>query len=180
MKTWIVQSTLILLLIVGNGIASYGQPPVGSPAHDHGPGDGHHHGDDMPEDKIKALKIAYLTSKLNLTTDEAQAFWPIYNAYQDAKFEVHKAQMTLSRKLKDQLDALTDTELNKLLDEYIALEQKEASLKVEYLQKFRKILPVRKVALLQKAEHDFKAEVLRQLKKRGPGGPGGPPPGSDN
>lgn len=175
MKTWIIQSTLILFLIVGNGLASYGQPPAGAPPHN-----GHHHGEDMPEEKIKALKIAYLTSKLNLTTDEAQAFWPVYNAYQDAKFEVHKAQMSISRKLKHKLDELTDAELNKLLDEYVALEQKEASLKVEYLQKFRKILPIRKVALLQKAEHDFKIEVLRELKKRGPGGPGGPPPGNSN
>src|SRR5258708_29601670 len=31
--------------------------------------------------RIEALKIAYLTKKLNLSTDEAQKFWPIYNKY---------------------------------------------------------------------------------------------------
>lgn len=180
MKTWIIQTTLILCILLGQAAPGYAQPPGGQPPHSHGPGAGHHQGEDIPEEKIKALKIAYLTSKLNLTTDEAQAFWPVYNAYQDAKFEVHKAQMSISRKLKHKLDELTDAELNKLLDEYVALEQKEASLKIEYLQKFRKILPVRKVALLQKAEHDFKVEVLRELKKRGPGYPGGPTPGSSN
>lgn len=179
MKTWILQTTLVLLILVGHSVAGYAQPPGGQQPHNHPPGGGQHPGEDMPEEKIKALKIAYLTSKLNLTTDEAQAFWPVYNAYQDAKFEVHKAQMSISKKLKNKLDELTDAELNKLLDQYIALEQKEANLKVEYLQKFRKILPVRKVALLQKAEHDFKVEVLRELKKRGPGCSGETPPGSD-
>ncbi len=178
MKTWIIQSTFILLLMVAAGFNSYGQTPAGSPPPNHG-GNGHHNGERVPEEKIKALKIAYLTGKLNLTTDEAQAFWPIYNTYQDAKFEVHKAQMTISRTLKTKIDVLTDAELNMLMDEYIALEQKEASLKVEYLQKFRKILPIKKVAMLQKAEHDFKVEVLRELKKRGDG-PGGPIPGSSN
>lgn len=178
MKNWIAKSTLLLLLFWGTGLYSQAQSPGGTPPPNHG-GDGHHRGERMPEEKIKALKIAYLTSKLSLTSEEAQAFWPVYNTYQDAKFELHKAQMSISKKLKTYLDVLTDAELNKLLDEYMVLEQKEANLKVEYLQKFRKILPVRKVALLQKAERDFKVEVLRELKKRGDG-PGGPIPGSSN
>jgi hypothetical protein len=33
--------------------------------------------------RIEALKIAYLTKKLNLSTEEAQKFWPIYNKYSD-------------------------------------------------------------------------------------------------
>ena len=32
-------------------------------------------------EKIQALKIAFITQKLELTTDEAQKFWPVYNEY---------------------------------------------------------------------------------------------------
>lgn len=32
-------------------------------------------------ERLEALKIAYLTKKLNLTTEEAQRFWPVYNQY---------------------------------------------------------------------------------------------------
>ena len=32
-------------------------------------------------DRLEALKIAYRTQKLNLTTEEAQRFWPVYNQY---------------------------------------------------------------------------------------------------
>jgi hypothetical protein len=39
--------------------------------------------------RIEALKIAYLTRKLNLTTEEAQKFWPVYNKYAD---ELRKVQ----------------------------------------------------------------------------------------
>src|SRR6187397_2237939 len=32
-------------------------------------------------ERLEALKIAYLTKKLNLKTEEAQKFWPVYNEY---------------------------------------------------------------------------------------------------
>ena len=31
--------------------------------------------------RIESLKIAFLTKKLNLSPEEAQRFWPIYNNY---------------------------------------------------------------------------------------------------
>jgi len=33
--------------------------------------------------RIESLKIAYLTQKLNLSTEEAEKFWPVYNKYMD-------------------------------------------------------------------------------------------------
>jgi hypothetical protein len=138
--------------------------------HDHH-GGSNHQGERMPEEKIKALKIAFLTSRLNLSTEEAQVFWPIYNAYQDAKMEVHRAQMKLAKTLATKFDVLTDAEMNRMLDEHITLKQKESNLEIENLQKLRTILPIKKIALLQKAERDFKVEVLREYKNRGPSGP---------
>ncbi|MFP5039453.1 hypothetical protein [Parasediminibacterium sp. JCM 36343] len=32
---------------------------------------------------VQALKVAFLTKDLNLTADEAQKFWPVYNTYID-------------------------------------------------------------------------------------------------
>ena len=34
-------------------------------------------------DKIKAYKTAFLTESLELTSDEAEKFWPIYNAHEE-------------------------------------------------------------------------------------------------
>ena len=31
-------------------------------------------------ERIKALKTAHITNELNLTSDEAEKFWPVYNA----------------------------------------------------------------------------------------------------
>ena len=33
-------------------------------------------------EKVQALKIAFITQKLELTSEEAQRFWPVYNRYE--------------------------------------------------------------------------------------------------
>jgi hypothetical protein len=165
MKNILLSTSIIIMLLIGGSNRLLAQGP-----HDHH-GGGNHHGERMPEEKIKALKIAFLTSRLSLSTEEAQAFWPIYNAYQDAKMEVHRAQMNLAKTLTTKFDVLTEAEMNKMLDEHITLKQKESNLEIENLQKLRTILPIKKIALLQKAERDFKIEVLREYKNRGPGSP---------
>jgi Skp family chaperone for outer membrane proteins len=40
--------------------------------------------------KIEAIKVAYITKELNLTSGEAQKFWPVYNEYFE---ELKKARM---------------------------------------------------------------------------------------
>ena len=35
------------------------------------------------EEQIKTLRIGFITKSLNLTSQEAQQFWPIYNEYSD-------------------------------------------------------------------------------------------------
>ena len=34
-----------------------------------------------PKERIKALKVAYITKELNLSATEAEKFWPVYNEY---------------------------------------------------------------------------------------------------
>jgi hypothetical protein len=172
MKNIPLHTTIFFILMVFSGTYSLAQVP-----HHDNRGGGNHQSERIPEEKIKALKVAFLTSRLNLSTAEAQVFWPVYNTYQDAKMEVHRSQLKLAKTLATKFDVLTEAEMNKMLDEHISLKQKESNLEIENLQKLRTILPVKKIALLQKAERDFKLEVLREYKNRGPGGP---VPGSDH
>lgn len=119
------------------------------------------------QEKLKALKVSYLTTKLDLTTAEAEKFWPIYNEYEEAKFkiyaEVHKEQ----RKALKELDNLSDAEVNQMLDKYLSTKQYEADLEKKYYAKFRTVLPPKKVAKLIRADHDFKREVLRHMRECG-------------
>jgi len=159
MKPMIQLVAIAVLLIASFGTYAQGNTPSTLPNKQQAD-------DKLSHEKIKTLKIAFLTNKLELTASEAQVFWPIYNEYQDKKLTVNQKRMDIGKALKRNYDQFSDAELNKLLDEYIALKQQETNLEVEYLQKFRQALPVRKIAALQKAERDFKMEVLHEYKKR--------------
>jgi len=39
--------------------------------------------DQSKEERLQALKMAYITKELKLTPEEAQQFWPVYNKYFD-------------------------------------------------------------------------------------------------
>ena len=91
------------------------------------------------EDKIRSYRIAVFTEVLNLTSDEAVGFWPIYNEYQDKKEE-------LQHQLKPgkQLDAMSDAEVEDYIKKYFELRQREFDLEKELAAKLRKVLPARK------------------------------------
>ena len=45
------------------------------------------------KEKIKAEKVAYLTDYMDLTSAEAQKFWPVYNQAESEKMEGFKNTM---------------------------------------------------------------------------------------
>ncbi|MDG1477886.1 MAG: hypothetical protein P8Q14_12120 [Vicingaceae bacterium] len=133
------------------------------------------------KEKIKAMKISYITSQLDLTSAEAQQFWPIYNEFETKMEEFHKARRADRKKHKTEAE-LSDKELEKLVDNHLTMEQQELDTKKAYHTKFKKLLPIQKVAKLYKAEHSFKKDLLRKMrvKKGGPNElniPPPPPPG---
>jgi hypothetical protein len=109
------------------------------------------------KEKIEALRVAFITEQLDLTTDESQKFWPLYNEYQDKLKAARREFKALPTSFAN------DKEAQEYLDAELLFKQRELSLYKEYFDKFKKILPVKKVAQLRKAEEDFKKELVRQL-----------------
>ena len=122
-------------------------------------------GDDQRE-KIESLKIGFLTQKLDLTPEEAQTFWPVYNQYRDKLKEVRKSHRSALKNSKQNIDTLSDKELESLVDGVIVLKQKELDIKKEYHSKFKSLLPMKKVAKLYAAEEQFKVHLIKQLQEK--------------
>ena len=142
-------------------------------------GQKHHqeHGKRPPKEKIKALKVAHITTELDLSSEEAQKFWPVYNEF-EAKMEgFHKTRRAERKKHKTEGE-LSDKELETLVDNHLVMEQKELDVKKSYHTKFKAILPIQKVAKLYRAEHSFKKDLLKKMrvKKGGPNELNIPPP----
>lgn len=117
-------------------------------------------------ERLEALKVAYLTEKLSLTPEEAQQFWPLYNNLEDKLRDIRKQQRGNRSDAKQNFDSMSDADVIKAIDQELALEQKELDLKKEYNERFKKILPIKKVAKLYAAEHGFRKELLHRAKDR--------------
>lgn len=115
-------------------------------------------------DKVEALKVSFITEKINLTTQEAQSFWPLYNEYND---KIKFARKNFRQQYANVTDFKTDKEAEDYLNAEVKLRQTEVDLQKEYFDKFKKILGVKKTGLLRKAEEEFKKEVLKIFKGNG-------------
>ena len=128
-------------------------------------------GESMQEkkEKIKALKVAFFTTELNLTTNEAEKFWPIYNTFDDKQFELrHQKMRAFMKRMSDgSLDRITEKEANSFLVQMEDTEEELFLLRKRFTQNLRKILPSVKIIKLRKAEEDFNRKLLHQYRNKG-------------
>ena len=119
-------------------------------------------------DQIKALKVAFLTSELNLTSDEAEKFWPVYNAYDDKQFELrHQKMKTYARKLNDgSLDNMSDREALAFLNQIESTDEEQYVIRKKFNSALRNILPPTKILKLRKSEVDFDRKLLQQYRNK--------------
>lgn len=116
------------------------------------------------KEQIAAFRVAFITKELNLSSKEAQSFWPVYNEYQDKLEALRTSRRKENKKLS--AESMTDQEAEQFVDNEIDFKVNEANLQKQYFNRFKQSLPVKKVALLIKAEDDFKRELLKQLKDK--------------
>ena len=97
---------------------------------------------------IESQKMDFITKKMDLTPIESQKFWPYYNEYKAKKDSLmglfHKECMCG----KKDFSQLSDKQAEKLADMQIIHAQQMLDLRKEYHQKFKSVLPAKKVLKL--------------------------------
>jgi hypothetical protein len=117
-------------------------------------------------DKIKALKVAYITERLSLTPEEAEVFWPVYNDFENRKNEINHNRRKIGEEFNKNQENLSDAEINKLLDEGNKLNKAESELAIQFDKKFRDILPPAKVMKLYIAEVQFRNYLINKFREQ--------------
>ena len=111
--------------------------------------------------------MAFITDRLALTSEEAQRFWPVYNEFTDQFETIKKKQRDNRTATNDKLAVMTDKEVEKSLSDELVHQQQLVDLHRQYQQELQKVLSVKKIALLYKAEHDFKLTLLKKMRDAG-------------
>ncbi len=106
------------------------------------------------ESRIENLKKEYITKELQLTPQEAEAFFPLYNEYTQ---KLKEARKSLRKEMKTQPG---ETSVDKIMDK----EQDVVDLRKEYWAKFQKVIPEAKVVRLIEVEKKFKMMLIQKLK----------------
>lgn len=97
--------------------------------------------------RLEALKIAFITKRLNLTPEEAQKFWPVYNQY---AAELKKVR----------LDANQSGEAS------IEVDEKILNIRKKYNGEFAKALSPQRADQFFRSEKEFGAFVTKEIIQR--------------
>ena len=119
-------------------------------------------------EKIRALKIAYITDKLDLSEGEAEKFWPIYNKYDAILMKLRvEERYKLKRSISEKggLETLSENDADAITKKMISLEKEMYETKKAFFISLRKVISSKKIIQLQMAEREFNRTMLRKLRK---------------
>ncbi len=122
------------------------------------------------KEKIRTLKIGYITEQLELTEAEAEKFWPIYNLYDKQLMSLKTEERNLLKKqLKNSnnLDALSEKESKDVVAKILLLSESFYETKQQMFQKLAKVISYKKIIKLEITEKEFNRKLIRKLRKKG-------------
>jgi len=120
--------------------------------------------DNGRHERIKALKIAFITERLQLTEAEAEKFWPLYNIFEAEQQKIRRE--TIGKFRKADFESMSEQDAKKHLDDMMKADSKKHQLKQEFANDLQKVLPAKKIIILKATEDAFNRRMMDQMKKR--------------
>lgn len=119
-------------------------------------------------EELQSQKIAFFTQELDLTPEEAQKFWPVYNEagkkLQAARKEINMCLKELHTALKSETPA-SDAEIKLLMGKYFKACEAEIETQSDNFEEIAKIIPVHKAAKTFSLEERFRVMLIKQLRR---------------
>jgi hypothetical protein len=110
--------------------------------------------------RVQAMKVAFITQRMNLTPEEAEKFWPLQN-----EFEAEQRKIRTQYRPGNNLSTLSDAAIEEAILNLFEMEEQITRLKRNYFNRFKRVVPVRKLAIYYRAETDFNKRLLQSLQQ---------------
>ncbi len=120
-------------------------------------------------EKIKALKVAYLTEQMNLTTSEAEKFWPVYNTFIKTQYSIrnnYKKSVKEVEKEHEDFNNISEEKAKKLVSLKLLTDKKLYDSQEKFTKSIQGIISYKKILKLQIAEMEFGRKLMRKYKHR--------------
>jgi hypothetical protein len=128
-----------------------------------------------PAEQIEAVRAAtaaerkiLVMKEMNLTAEEAEKFWPLYEEYRNEMRIVGDIRVRIVTDYAGSYTAMTNELAEELLDDYVDYLEEKQDLTETYIKQFRAILPQIKVTRFFQLEHKLDAVVDFELAARIP------------
>jgi hypothetical protein len=114
-------------------------------------------------ERVRAIKMGYLTDRLHLTPVQAASFWPVYDDYEG---ELRNARQSFRQKYREGAGE-NDAAANRFIDDNLDFQEQVLTINKKYKNRMLKVISPQQLATLYEAERDFRKLLLQQLRRRG-------------
>jgi len=118
------------------------------------------------KEQVKALKVSFITTELNLTSEQSAKFWPVYNAFEEKQWQIrHDKMRPLIKKIDEiGIDKMSEKEALNYLNQLQDADEELFNLRKKLVADLKPIIGAVKVLKLKKAEDDFNKKLLNKYK----------------
>lgn len=113
--------------------------------------------------KIESAKIALISERLNLTPEQAQQFWPIYNEFYERQKELRATYVDARKSINPQ--QASEAENKRLLELGMQVKENQLKLEKDYTDRMLSVITNRQMVELRKAESDFRNMLVERLRE---------------
>ena len=117
----------------------------------------------MTPEEYQAKQKEFIVRYAELTEEESAAFFPLYFELQSKKHEVNRSVWKQARAVAPH--ERTEEECVKMIDALADVKIACAQLEKDYLQRFKEILPAKKLMRVQMAEERYQRELLKGMQQ---------------
>jgi hypothetical protein len=94
---------------------------------------------------LRSQKKQIIAANMQLTDDEAQKFWPVYDQYTADTTKINDYRTTLVKEYAENYAGMTENQAESLLTRWTVADESILALRLKYIPIFNKVLPVKKV-----------------------------------
>jgi hypothetical protein len=123
---------------------------------------------EMVRQAARAEKKKLIAENMQLTPSEAQAFWPVYDSYQNELRQLNDRSIKLIEDYVKNYQTMSDSVARMLLDEFLAIEADRVKLQQAYVANFMQAVPPKKVARYYQIENKVDAVIAFDLARQIP------------
>lgn len=114
------------------------------------------------KEKLETARIAFITSRLNLTSEQAQKFWPIYNKYSEVK--QHKLR-ELSHLNRGNSQELSEIEAKNRIQQGFDLQRKIIAEEEKFVNEIAGIIDYNQILKLNGLSREFARHVYQRRRR---------------